>query len=612
MRGARRVVISVVFGSFGTVFGQACDSARAVYTRATSGGFMRYLGTQPIGECGDFTTITVPAGVKIGANGNVFVWGQNAGPVTEFHRTTGAAVRTIVAAGSGGSIQGRDLEFMPNGDILIGGGSSNKVVRFRSSDGAYVGDFIPSGSGGLSTAFGMCFGPNGNLYVASSGTNQILEYNGQTGVFIRVFSQAGSGMVGPYDVTFGPDGHLYTTAVNEGAIYKFDGLTGASLGRFNQTLVPPSRGLMFGPNGNLFVCCWGGPLGAGLYEFDRLTGSIVRLASAGNAAMFVDFDCFIGSSFLEQPVDQALCEGGSFAISAVIAGKGARYQWRKDGVSLSDARAAFFRVQTARLSDAGLYDCVVTTDCGVRISSAAQVEVHPAPAPSIIQQPIHVNIDSGDIAAFSIMATGAGPLTYRWRLNGNAIQSSSRIVGVNTPQLVISDIQPADQGLYDCIVTNGCASIVSQSASLSCRPEILRQPQGGSVFSGQALTISPQLSINGNSTFRWQKNGVNLFNGLLYSGVTTDALRIIAEDPVQTGSYSLTISNPCGPNATIAVPVVVICLADFNRDGAVDSDDVISFFGLWDASTVAADVNNDGGIDSDDVILFFDRWDVGC
>ena len=54
------------------------------------------------------------------------------------------------------------------------------------------------------------------------------------------------------------------------------------------------------------------------------------------------------------------------------------------------------------------------------------------------------------------------------------------------------------------------------------------------------------------------------------------------------------------------------CVSDFNLDGASDGDDVIAFFGAWDASAASADVNGDAGIDGDDVIMFFDAWDSGC
>ena len=52
------------------------------------------------------------------------------------------------------------------------------------------------------------------------------------------------------------------------------------------------------------------------------------------------------------------------------------------------------------------------------------------------------------------------------------------------------------------------------------------------------------------------------------------------------------------------------CLADWNQDGGIDGDDVIAFFGDWDAGN--ADVDGSGGTDGDDVIVFFGQWDSNC
>ncbi|MFZ4574668.1 MAG: hypothetical protein ACOYN0_09740 [Phycisphaerales bacterium] len=53
------------------------------------------------------------------------------------------------------------------------------------------------------------------------------------------------------------------------------------------------------------------------------------------------------------------------------------------------------------------------------------------------------------------------------------------------------------------------------------------------------------------------------------------------------------------------------CFADFNNDGGIDGDDVITFFGDWDSNGPCADVDGSGGTDGDDVIAFFSLWDSG-
>ena len=50
--------------------------------------------------------------------------------------------------------------------------------------------------------------------------------------------------------------------------------------------------------------------------------------------------------------------------------------------------------------------------------------------------------------------------------------------------------------------------------------------------------------------------------------------------------------------------------ADYNEDGSIDGDDMISFFNDWDMGD--CDFDNNGATDGDDVIFFFSIWDIGC
>ena len=83
-----------------------------------------------------------------------------------------------------------------------------------------------------------------------------------------------------------------------------------------------------------------------------------------------------------------------------------------------------------------------------------------------------------------------------------------------------------------------------------------------------------------------------------------------------TGSATIGLFKP-GQGSEIAaagipIPGVPACPADYNSDGGVDGDDVITFFGLWDSGNSFADFNGDGGVDGDDVIEFFAHWDSNC
>ncbi len=54
------------------------------------------------------------------------------------------------------------------------------------------------------------------------------------------------------------------------------------------------------------------------------------------------------------------------------------------------------------------------------------------------------------------------------------------------------------------------------------------------------------------------------------------------------------------------------CPADFNRDGAVNTLDVLAFLNAWSAGDIRADVNGDGRVDTLDVLAFLNLWNAGC
>jgi Zn-dependent metalloprotease len=54
------------------------------------------------------------------------------------------------------------------------------------------------------------------------------------------------------------------------------------------------------------------------------------------------------------------------------------------------------------------------------------------------------------------------------------------------------------------------------------------------------------------------------------------------------------------------------CIADFNGDGVVDTQDVLAFLNAWVAGDDSADVNGDGEVNTQDVLEFLNLWNAGC
>ncbi|MBS0195498.1 MAG: immunoglobulin domain-containing protein [Planctomycetes bacterium] len=87
-------------------------------------------------------------------------------------------------------------------------------------------------------------------------------------------------------------------------------------------------------------------------------------------------------------------------------------------------------------------------------------------APSIDTQPLPQVACSLGTVAFTVIAEGTDPLAYQWRKSAEPIDSSTN-PSAATATLILMNVGSADEGVYDCIVTNSCGSITSGPATLT-------------------------------------------------------------------------------------------------------------------------------------------------
>jgi hypothetical protein len=67
-----------------------------------------------------------------------------------------------------------------------------------------------------------------------------------------------------------------------------------------------------------------------------------------------------------------------------------------------------------------------------------------------------------------------------------------------------------------------------------------------------------------------------------------------------------------GAATLVAVGDVPDCVADFNGDGQVNTQDVLAFLNAWTAGDPRADCTGDGTINTQDVLCFLNAWTAGC
>ena len=82
--------------------------------------------------------------------------------------------------------------------------------------------------------------------------------------------------------------------------------------------------------------------------------------------------------------------------------------------------------------------------------------------PLIITQPVNQTVTVGQTATFSVTATGTGPLTYQWYVNGVPINGATSSI-YTTPPTTLGQ----SGSVYTVVVSNSVGSVVSTGATLT-------------------------------------------------------------------------------------------------------------------------------------------------
>lgn len=289
---------------------------------------------------------------------------------------------------------------------------------------------------------------------------------------------------------------------------------------------------------------------AGLYQCVVTGDCGVVVSSAATLNVFSDVNISV------QPVDATVCEGASAGFVITASGTGLTYQWKKNAVNLSDGGSIIgsstnsLSIDPAVLADDGIYSCEVTGVCGVENSTPANLTIDEDI--TITAHPTNVTTCETTNASFSVAATGTG-LTYQWQKDG------VNLVGETSAGLNLAGVTAADNGIYRCIITGACGSLISNGASLTVEQSavITIQPLANPVLCENDNLNLSLTAFGSNLTYQWQKDGVNLTDGGTISGVTTDNLIIGSVDESDDGIYTCIVTGSCGTANSNLSDVVV-------------------------------------------------------
>ncbi|MDB6057944.1 MAG: large protein, partial [Verrucomicrobiales bacterium] len=253
-------------------------------------------------------------------------------------------------------------------------------------------------------------------------------------------------------------------------------------------------------------------------------------------------------SVTSQPSDNAVLAGGTATFSVVVSGTAPfTYQWRKAGVpianggNISGALSPTLTISNVQNSDLASYSVSITNNYGNTTSSNALLSIQ-TPI-NITTQPVSQTRNYGTNVVFSTAVTGGAPV-YQWQKNSTPLTDSAHVAGSTTANLTVSSLTTADQASYNVIVSNQVSSATSSSATLTILdPAIISQPQSTNVTYGKTIVLQVGAAGSPTLNYQWQKNSTNLANAGSVSGATTPSLTINQTTNIDSGTYTVRISN---------------------------------------------------------------------
>jgi Immunoglobulin I-set domain len=236
------------------------------------------------------------------------------------------------------------------------------------------------------------------------------------------------------------------------------------------------------------------------------------------------------------------------------------YQWQFDGTNLNDggeitgSATISLTLTGVTIADTGTYTITATSVAGTASASGALTVV-----PALIQtQPASAIIPAGATNIFTVAEQSFYAASYQWQFNGTNLADGGKFSGTSTSSLTLSGAALAESGKYSVIVSNAAGAIQSQGAMLTVEPFItLATPANLTVMSGAAANFNVSVKYIGAISYQWQFNGTNLTDGSYTLGSGASSLTINPSALINSGTYSVLVSNAYGTGSWTAMLTVI-------------------------------------------------------
>ncbi|MBE7499155.1 MAG: PQQ-binding-like beta-propeller repeat protein [Verrucomicrobiales bacterium] len=425
-----------------------------------------------------------------------------------------------------------------DGTVYVGSGDQ-RVYALDAVTGAKRWEFVTGGRVKSSPAIGA----DGTVY-AGSVEGKVYAVNGVTGLKRWEFPTGGPVYSSP---VIGADGTVYAGS-SGGEVYAVDGLTGQkrwqSWTQPAQYLAPAVQAI--GADGTVYV------IQNGVYALNGATGQRVwvstNLDQADSVAIGADGTVYVGALGSLHALNWATGEERwAFAVEGyvgsapAIGADGILYvtsgrEWSSvpnnedpgtcvlhaldtvTGREVWSWRQAIRQTGSSPTigvdgtvyfgsSDGNLYALTSSSVGGLAVSPWPKFRGNaqntgrvgagePGKPPTLVLEPGDATVVVRANIAFVVAATGTAPLGYSWCKDDAVLVEGSRIAGVNTARLSLTNVLASDAGLYRVVVTNAFGSVTSRSAVLTVTGHVPGQKLW-EFAAGAAIHSSPAIGADG-------------------------------------------------------------------------------------------------------------------
>lgn len=193
----------------------------------------------------------------------------------------------------------------------------------------------------------------------------------------------------------------------------------------------------------------------------------------------------------------------TFKVSAKGSGE-LDFKWKRKGDTANTlgTDSVFTILKTAASQNGWTYFCIVTNLYGEAVSEEAVLTVNTIPV--IVTPPKDTLVLAGQVARFSVAATGTPTLTYQWYRKSEPPDTL-----VDTPILTVPTAAGDDTARYYCVVTNPHGEAVSYAAKLTVAvvPVISMEPSDTSVLAGAPASFKLRATGSPVLGYAWKKVG---------------------------------------------------------------------------------------------------------